>query len=74
MALWWYQMPMDQRKAAQYHSQIAFYKMLNEQYSQMERLRHDMKNHVLSMYGLWKGSECAVWECFGQCNQWMRQV
>ena len=53
---------MDQRKAAQYHSQIAFYKMLNEQYSQMERLRHDMKNHVLSMYGLWKGSE---WDKLG---------
>lgn len=47
----------EQQKVEQYHSQIAFYKMLNEQYSQMERLRHDMKNHVLSMYGLWKGSE-----------------
>ena len=48
---------VEQRKAEQYHSQIAFYKMLNEQYSQMERLRHDMKNHVLSLYGLWKGGE-----------------
>lgn len=53
---------MEQRKVAQYHSQIAFYKMLNEQYSQMERLRHDMKNHVLSIYGLWKGSE---WDKMG---------
>ena len=48
---------MEQRKVEQYHSQIAFYKMLNEQYAQMERLRHDMKNHVLSIYGLWKGNE-----------------
>ena len=52
----------EQRKAEQYHSQIAFYKMLNEQYSQMERLRHDMKNHVLSLYGLWKGCE---WDKLG---------
>ena len=28
----------------------------------MERLRHDMKNHVLSIYGLWKGSE---WDKLG---------
>ena len=28
----------------------------------MERLRHDMKNHVLSLYGLWKGSE---WDKLG---------
>ena len=53
---------MEQRKVEQYHSQIAFYKMLNEQYTQMERLRHDMKNHVLSLYGLWKGSE---WDKLG---------
>lgn len=52
----------EQRKAGEYHSQIAFYKMLNEQYSQMERLRHDMKNHVLSLYGLWKGGE---WDKLG---------
>lgn len=48
---------IEQQKAAQYHSRIEFYKMLNEQYSQMERLRHDMKNHILSIYGLWKGDE-----------------
>lgn len=52
----------EQQKAEEYHSQIAFYKMLNEQYSQMERLRHDMKNHVFSLYGLWKGNE---WDKLG---------
>lgn len=52
----------EQRKAERYHTQIRFYKMLNEQYSQMERLRHDMKNHVLSLYGLWKGRE---WDKLG---------
>ena len=61
---------MEQRKAEQYHSQIAFYKMLNEQYSQMERLRHDMKNHVLSMYGLWKGSE---WDKLGDYLETMTE-
>lgn len=48
---------MEQRKREQYHAQIAYYEMLNEQYLQMERLRHDMKNHVLSLYGLWKNND-----------------
>ena len=53
---------IEQRQKEWYHSQIHFYKMLNAQYSQMERLRHDMKNHVLSLYGLWKGGE---WDKMG---------
>lgn len=48
---------IEQRKREQYHAQIAYYQMLNEQYAQMERLRHDMKNHVLSLYGLWKNDD-----------------
>lgn len=48
---------MEQRQKEQYHSQIAFYRMQSEQYTQMERLRHDMKNHVLSLHGLWEGNE-----------------
>jgi len=48
---------MEQRQKEQYSSQIEFYKMLNEQYLQMERLRHDMKNHVLALYGLWDKRE-----------------
>lgn len=48
---------MEQRKKEQYDSQIEFYKMLNEQYLQMEGLRHDMKNHVLALYGLWEKKE-----------------
>ncbi len=47
----------SQKQKEQYLSEIEFYKMLNEQYLQMERLRHDMKNHVLSLYGLWKNKE-----------------
>lgn len=53
---------MEQRQKERYHAQIHFYKMLNEQYLQMERLRHDMKNHILSLYGLWKGNE---WDKIG---------
>lgn len=48
---------VEQRQKEQYFSQIAYYKMLQEQYAQMERLRHDMKNHVLSLYGLWDSRE-----------------
>lgn len=48
---------LERGKSSQYHSQIAAYKMLEEQYSRLERLRHDMKNHVIAMQGLLKNSE-----------------
>lgn len=48
---------MEQRQKEQYDSQMEFYKMLNEQYLQKEGLRHDMKNHVLALYGLWEKKE-----------------
>lgn len=48
---------MEQRQKEQYISQIEFYKMLNIQYLQMEQLRHDMKNHVLALHGLWENEE-----------------
>lgn len=47
----------EQRQKEQYDSQMEFYKMLNEQYLQKEGLRHDMKNHVLALYGLWEKKE-----------------
>lgn len=34
---------LEQEKSGRYHSQIAVYKMLAEQYSQSERLRHDIE-------------------------------
>lgn len=61
---------IEQRQKEWYHSQIHFYKMLNMQYSQMERLRHDMKNHVLSLYGLWKGGE---WDKIGNYLETMAE-
>lgn len=43
---------MEQKKREQYKAQVAFYRMLEEQYSQMERVRHDFKNHIISLGGL----------------------
>lgn len=50
---------LEQRKSSQYHAQIAAYKMLEEQSVQSERLRHDMKNHILALSEL---SEKKEWE------------
>lgn len=53
---------LEQKKAEQYQVQAAVYKMLEEQYSQAERLRHDLKNHLLALHGLW---EDQAWEKLG---------
>lgn len=50
----------EQEKRSQYHSQVAVYKMLTEQYRQSERLRHDMKNHIIVLSALSQNKE---WEC-----------
>jgi len=50
---------LEQEKSGQYHSQIAVYKMLAEQYRQSERLRHDMKNHIIALSALSRNQE---WE------------
>lgn len=53
------QIYLEQKKSDQYHLQIAAYKMLEEQYGQQERLRHDLKNHMIALSGLLKNKE---WE------------
>lgn len=45
---------VEQKKAEQYRVQAAVHQTLEEQYSQAERLRHDLKNHVLALRGLWE--------------------
>lgn len=50
---------LEQKKSAGYHFQIAAYRMLEEQYSQSERLRHDLKNHIIALSGLLENKE---WE------------
>lgn len=53
---------LEQKKNSQYHAQVAAYQMLEEQYRQSERLRHDLKNHVIALSGLWEDRE---WEKMG---------
>lgn len=48
---------LEQKKSSQYHLQIAAYKMLEEQYSQSERLRHDLNNHIIALLGLLENKE-----------------
>ena len=47
----------EQRKSSQYQAQIVAYKMLDEQHLRAERLRHDMKNHVIALSGLLENKE-----------------
>lgn len=53
---------VEQKKAEQFQVQAAVYQMLGEQYSQAERLRHDLKNHVFALRGLWAEQ---AWEKLG---------
>lgn len=53
---------VEQKKAEQYQVQTAVWQTLEEQYRQAERLRHDLKNHVLALRGLWEAQE---WEKLG---------
>jgi hypothetical protein len=50
---------LEQEKSGRYHAQIAVYKMMAEQYRQSERLRHDMKNHIIALSALSRHKE---WE------------
>ena len=50
---------LEQKRKEQYQAKVEFYAMLEEQYRQMERLRHDMKNHVTALQGL---AEQRDWE------------
>lgn len=50
---------LEQEKSGRYHSQIAVYKMLAEQHRHSERLRHDMKNHIIALSALSRNKE---WE------------
>ena len=43
---------IEQKQKEQYRSQVIFYQMLEEQYLCLERLRHDMKNHIIGLQSL----------------------
>lgn len=49
----------EQRQKEQYHSQVVLYQMLEEQYRSLERLRHDMKNHIIGLQQLIDNHEWA---------------
>ncbi|MCM1268537.1 MAG: GHKL domain-containing protein [Bacteroidales bacterium] len=53
---------LEQKKNSRYQAQVAAYQMLEEQYSRAERLRHDLKNHVTALQGLWDEQ---AWERLG---------
>jgi len=48
---------LEQKKNSQYRAQITAYKMLEEQYGRSERLRHDLKNHVIALLELWEEND-----------------
>lgn len=39
----------EERTGEEYRSKVMYYQMMEEQYGQMERLRHDMKNHLIAL-------------------------
>lgn len=43
---------LEQKKRSQYQFQAAANQMRREQYLQLARLRHDLKNHIISLSGL----------------------
>ena len=43
---------IEQKQKNQYRSQVVFYQMLEEQYRNLEHLRHDMKNHIIGLQRL----------------------
>lgn len=53
---------LEQEKSSQYRTQIAAYKILEEQYTKSEHLRHDLKNHMIALRGLLDQKE---WEKMG---------
>lgn len=61
----------EQKQKERYQGQVEAYRMLEEQYLCMERLRHDMKNHVLGLRGLLERRE---WEKMEQYLQKMEEA
>ncbi len=45
-------MAREERAGEEYRSQVMCYQMMEEQYRQTERLRHDIKNHVIALQSL----------------------
>lgn len=65
------QIDTEQKRQQQYKLQTSFYGMLMEQYEKSERLRHDMKNHVLCLQGLYDEKN---WEKMGDYLRQMQRA
>ena len=48
---------MEQAQKEQYRGQVAFYRALEEHYRQVERVRHDLKNHIICLRELLEKQE-----------------
>ncbi len=55
---------LEQGKSSRYQARIAAYQMLEAQYSQSERLRHDLKNHLLALNGMLERKEWEQMEAY----------
>lgn len=58
----------EERAGEEYHSQVLYYQMLEEQYTRQERLRHDLKNHLISLENLVQNRQ---WE---QAGNYLREM
>lgn len=47
----------EKRQKEYYYARVAAYQMLDEQYRKMERLRHDLRNHVIALQGFLEKKE-----------------
>lgn len=72
---------IEQKQKEQYRSQVAFYQMLEEQYRSLERLRHDMKNHIIGLQCLIdnlgynkKSNEFDCGICLQQTRNYLRRL
>lgn len=53
---------LEQEKSSRYRLQNTVWQRITEQYQQSERLRHDMKNHIVALSALFQNKE---WEKMG---------
>lgn len=58
----------EERAGEQYRTQVMYYQTLEEQYTRQERLRHDLKNHLISLENLIQNRQ---WE---QAGSYLREM
>lgn len=61
----------EERAGEQYRAQVMYYQMLEEQYTRQERLRHDLKNHLISLENLIQNRQ---WERAGSYLREMAKI